>query len=247
VLLGDTQHRADREQAYADLLGTRQADGLITLLAHIPEVALPPPLPVVNACEYVKDPRITSVHVDNVAAARTAVRHLLGLGHRHIGFVTGPMNSPLSVDRDRGYEDALRAAGITRVPTLTAQGDFSVESGMRACGDLLDREPRLTAVFCSNDEMAIGVVREARMRGLQVPSDLSVVGFDDIHLARHYDPPLTTIAQPANALGSEAMSRLLEILEGGAPPPRKQILPTTLVVRDSTAPPRPIGAHRRKP
>jgi len=237
VLLGDTQHSKLREQKYADLLGTRQADGLITLLPHIPKITLPPPLPIVNACEYVKDRQITSVHVDNVAAARVATEYLLDLGHERIGFVTGPMKSPISIDRDRGYQEALQGAGIARDPALTANGDFSFESGMAAGERLLDANRWMTAVFCSNDEMAIGVIRAARGRGLQVPRDLSVVGFDDIHLARHYDPPLTTIAQPMGDLGSEAMSRLIEILNGTAGRPRKQVLPTQLVVRSSTLSP----------
>jgi LacI family transcriptional regulator, repressor for deo operon, udp, cdd, tsx, nupC, and nupG len=239
VLLGDTQYNRDREQVYADLLGTRQADGLITLLPHIPKITAVGRLPIVNACEYVKDRSITSVYVDNVAAAQEATEYLVTLGHRAIAFITGPMNSPISVDRDQGYEKALTHAGIKRNRRLTAEGDFSAESGIRAIESLFARAERFTAVFCSNDEMALGALRAIKSRGLRVPQDVSVVGFDDIRFARYSDPPLTTVAQPMGDLGREAMSMLIEILTGADVPPRKRILPTQLVVRGSTArPPR---------
>ena len=235
VLLGDTQNSRAREKAYAELLETKQADGLITLLPHIPPLAMPGPFPIVNACEYVKDKSVTSVYVDNEAAAHDAIAYLLTLGHRNIAFVTGPMDSPISIDRDRGYEQALHAAGIKRDRKLTAAGDFSVEAGIRAVESLLAKQQRFTAVFCSNDEMAIGALRAIKAKGLRVPEDMSVIGFDDIRFARYTDPPLTTIAQPKDELGREAMNMLIELLSGEDVPPRKRILTTQLVVRGSTA------------
>jgi LacI family repressor for deo operon, udp, cdd, tsx, nupC, and nupG len=235
VLLGDTQNSRVREKAYAELLETKQADGLITLMPHIPPLAMPGPFPIVNACEYIKDKSVTSVYVDNEAAAHEAITYLLTLGHRDIAFVTGPMDSPISIDRDRGYELALQAAGIKRDRRLTAIGDFSVEAGIRAVDSLLAKQQRFTAVFCSNDEMAIGAIRAIKSKGLKVPQDISVIGFDDIRFSRYTDPPLTTIAQPKDELGREAMNMLIELLRGVDVPPRKRILPTQLVVRGSTA------------
>jgi LacI family transcriptional regulator, repressor for deo operon, udp, cdd, tsx, nupC, and nupG len=235
VLLGDTQNSRVREKAYADLLATKQADGLITLLPHVPRIALSGPVPIVNACEYVKDKSITSVYVDNVAAAREGVEYLITLGHRDIAFVTGPMDSPISVDRDQGYEAALQFGGLKRDRKLTAIGDFSVESGIRAIDTLLAQGQRFTAVFCSNDEMAIGVIRAIKSSGLKVPEDISVMGFDDIRFARYMDPPLSTVAQPKDELGREAMNMLIEILRGTDVPARKRVLPTQLVIRASTA------------
>lgn len=237
VLLGDTQHSRAREQAYAALLATRQADGLITLLPHIPRIAMPGPLPIVNACEYVKDKAITSVYVDNVAAAHEATEYLVTLGHRRVAFISGPMTTPICVDRDKGYERALQKAGITRSPRLTALGDFSVESGIRSAESLFAQGEKFTAIFCSNDEMAIGAIQAIKARGLKVPDDISVVGFDDIRFSRYTDPPLTTIAQPKEELGREAMTLLIEIMTGVATEPRKRILPTQLVVRASAARP----------
>lgn len=237
VLLGDTQYSRSREQTYADLLSTRQADGLITMLPHIPRIANGVPQHIVNACEYVKDPAVASVYVDNVTAAGNATEYLLGLGHRAIAFVTGPMSSPICADRDQGYERALRAAGIKRNPRLTVHGDFSVESGIRGMEALFARKNPFTAVFCSNDEMAIGAIRAAKSAGMRVPEDLSVVGFDDIRFARYTDPPLTTIAQPKHELGREAMNMMLESLAEKNVPARKHILATQLIVRASAAPP----------
>ena len=238
VLLGDTQYSQDREQAYANLIDSRQADGLISLMPHIPTIearANSGRMPIVNACEYVKDRSITSVYIDNVAAASEATNYLLALGHRAVAFITGPMNSPISVDREKGYEAALSGAGAKRNRKLTIEGDFSVESGVRALDSLLARGERFSAVFCSNDEMAFGAIRALRARGKRVPEDISVVGFDDIRFARYFDPPLTTDAQPMSDLGREAMSMLIEILTGEDVPPRKRILPTQLIVRGSTA------------
>jgi LacI family repressor for deo operon, udp, cdd, tsx, nupC, and nupG len=234
VLLGDTQHSRIREKAYADLIATKQADGLITLLPHIPRVAVSGPLRIVNACEYVKDKSITSVYVDNAAAAKEAVEYLMTLGHRDIAFVTGPMDSPISVDRDQGYEQALQLGGLKRDRKLTVVGDFSVESGIRAVETLLAQDARFTAIFCSNDEMAIGALQAIKSKGLRVPEDISIIGFDDIRFARYMDPPLTTVAQPKDELGREAMSMLIEILRNNDVPARKRILPTHLVVRGSS-------------
>jgi LacI family repressor for deo operon, udp, cdd, tsx, nupC, and nupG len=173
--------------------------------------------------------------VDNTSAAKEAVEYLMTLGHRNIAFVTGPMDSPISIDRDQGYEQALQFGGLKRDRKLTAIGDFSVESGIRAVETLLAQDQHFTAVFCSNDEMAIGALQAIKSKGLRVPDDISIVGFDDIRFARYMDPPLTTVAQPKDELGREAMNMLIEILRGNDVPARKRILPTQLVIRGSTA------------
>ena len=235
VLLGDTQNSLAREQAYADMVATRQVDGLITLMRHIPKIQVAGRLPLVNACEYVKNRDISSVCVDNVAAAKAAVNHLLTLGHRRIAFVSGPGDSPISVDRQRGYEIALKQAGLSPSRSLIAPGDFSMESGVRATEYFLAQKQKFTALFCSNDEMAIGAMRALAAHGLQVPAHVSVVGFDDIRFARYTNPPLTTIAQPKNDLGREAMRMLIELLNDPNTPVLKRVLSADLIVRDSTA------------
>lgn len=243
VLLGETQSNLVREQAYADMVAARQADGIITMSHRVPKIPMQGRLPVVNACEYVKDRQISSVYVDNVAAAGAAVDYLVMLGHRDIAFIAGPRSSPICVDREQGYRLAMQRAKIPVDPALTASGDFSIEAGERAIELLLSQGQSFSAVFCSNDEMAIGAMRALSSQGLRVPEDVSVVGFDDIRFARYTSPSLTTIAQPKNALGREAMTMLIELLADPEVPPRKRVLSADLVVRGSTASPSP---RRRK-
>ncbi|MET3650726.1 LacI family DNA-binding transcriptional regulator [Dyella japonica] len=237
VLLGETQGSLVREQAYADMVAARQADGIITMSPRVPSIPIQGRLPVVNACEYVKDAQISSVFVDNVSAAGVAVDYLVMLGHRDIAFIAGPPASPICVDREQGYRQALQRAEIAINPALTAAGDFSIEAGERAIELLLSQGQSFTAVFCSNDEMAIGAMRALNARGLRVPDDVSIVGFDDIRFARYTTPALTTVAQPKNALGREAMGMLIELLNDSDVPPRKRILSADLIVRGTTAPP----------
>lgn len=235
VLLGETQSSMVREQAYADMVAARQADGIITMSHRVPAIPIDGRLPVVNACEYVKDKKISSVYIDNVAAAGAAVDYLVTLGHRDIAFIAGPSSSPICVDREQGYQLALQRAKIPANPALTAVGDFSIEAGERAIDLFLSQGQSFSAVFCSNDEMAIGAMRALISHGLRVPEDVSVVGFDDIRFARYTSPPLTTVAQPKNALGREAMTMLIELLNDPEVPPRKRVLSADLVVRGSTA------------
>ncbi|MFC4762881.1 LacI family DNA-binding transcriptional regulator [Dyella koreensis] len=236
VLLGETQSSLVREQAYADMVAARQADGIITMSHRVPAIPIDGRLPVVNACEYVKDSQISSVYIDNVMAAGAAVDYLVTLGHRDIAFIAGPSSSPICVDREQGYQLALQRAKIPANPALTAVGDFSIEAGERAIELFLSQGQTFSAVFCSNDEMAIGAMRALSAHGLRVPDDVSVVGFDDIRFARYTSPSLTTVAQPKNALGREAMTMMIELLNDPEVPPRKRVLSADLVVRGSTAP-----------
>jgi LacI family repressor for deo operon, udp, cdd, tsx, nupC, and nupG len=236
VLLGETQGSLVREQAYADMVAARRADGIITMSPRVPAIPLQGRLPVVNACEYVRDAQISSVYIDNVAAAGAAVDYLVMLGHREIAFVGGPPSSPISVDREQGYRLALQRAKIVAHPALIATGDFSIEAGERAAELLLAQGRPFSAVFCCNDEMAIGAMRALGSHGMRVPQDVSVIGFDDIRFARYTSPPLTTVAQPKNALGREAMAMMIELLGDPEVPPRKRVLAADLVVRGSTGP-----------
>jgi LacI family transcriptional regulator, repressor for deo operon, udp, cdd, tsx, nupC, and nupG len=236
VLLGETQSSLVREQAYADMVAARQADGIITMFHRVPAIPMNGRLPLVNACEYVKDSGISSVYVDNVAAASTAVDYLVALGHRDIAFLAGPSSSPICADREEGYHLALQRAGIKANTALTVVGEFSIEAGERAVESILAQGHAFSAVFCSSDEMAIGAMRALTSHGLRIPEDVSVIGFDDIRFSRYTTPPLTTVAQPKNALGREAMAMMIELLTDPEVPARKRVLAAELVVRGSTAP-----------
>lgn len=138
-----------------------------------------------------------------------AVTHLIEAGHRRIGLVLGPHGFRSALERRLGYEDALDRAAIPLQRTLIAQGDYTFESGMRAAERLLDLSPRPTAVFSSNDAMAAGVLHTARQRGLDVPRDLSIVGFDDTSIASHLWPPLTTVRWPIATMARAAAIKLI--------------------------------------
>ena len=244
VLLGDTQHDEQREQQYASMLLRREADGLIFLGHRLPKAAaalvrsLPHgKAPVVNGCEFSPSLGVPSVHIDNAKAAFEAVDHLCQLGHRRIGVVTGPMASPLSRDRLKGAM-ARANRDRARVSLTVAGGDFSIESGIAGGEQLLGGAKPPTGIFCFNDEMAIGVLHAARLRGLRVPDDLSVIGFDDIRFAQYLDPPLTTIRQPMRELGEATVRLLLNILRGNVKDTVSVTLPHALIMRSSTGAPR---------
>lgn len=242
LLLGDTQGNAEREMQYAERVTARQADGLITLNGQIPfanyrerlkkGAGLPP---IVNACEPASEPLVPHVGIDNREAASKAMQFLFELGHQRIGFVTGPMTSNLSKERLAGYRGALKAARIRADEQLIVSGDFTAESGSAATRVLLEMQRRPTAIFCSNDEMAIGAIKVLREQHVQVPAQMSVIGFDDIPLSRFFDPALTTILQPKISIGRRAMEVLTEVIAGKQQVTRSHILPFQLVVRDSTA------------
>jgi LacI family transcriptional regulator, repressor for deo operon, udp, cdd, tsx, nupC, and nupG len=245
VLVGDTQHDQEREERYALMLRRKEADGLIFLGHRLPresakfaETLAPRCAPVVNGCEFNPRLGVPSVHIDNAKAASEAMDHLYRLGHRRIGIVTGPLVSPLSRDRLRGATARAKTQKAER-DFVVMNGDFSIESGAAAAERLLGRRESPTAIFCFNDEMAMGAIETARRRGLRVPLDVSVVGFDDIRFARCVDPPLTTVAQPMRAIGEGTVRLVLEILNGeGTVLPESVTLPHTLTIRSSTAPPR---------
>lgn len=246
LLLGNTLGDDEMEAAYAKMVQTSQADGLIQLRAHNPfpetetsaddgiqDTGL---LPMVNACEVLDKAPCPTVVLDNRAAACAMTEHLLALGHRRIAMIKGPARSPLTRDRVAGYRDALQAAGVPFAEELLSPGNFSLQSGHSAAADLLARPNPPTAIFCENDEMAIGAIQRIKQQGLRVPEDISVAGFDDISFAAFADPPLTTIAQPAEEFGRTAVRLLIDMLEGRLSKAPKVILPFELITRASTGP-----------
>lgn len=238
VVVGDTGHDPLVEDQYAEMLSRREVDGLIFLGHRLPE-SLEALLarqgveaPIVNGCEYSPELGVPSVHIDNAAASDDAVEHLIGLGHRDIGVITGPPISPISRDRLSG---ALRAAlrhGL-RDRLEVRIGDYSAKSAFEQAQDLVARG--MTAIFCFSDEMAMGALSAIGGAGLSCPRDVSVVGFDDLPFARFFQPALTTIAQPKGLIGVRAVELLVDILRG-TPGEESQItLPHELIVRASTA------------
>lgn len=223
---------------YSELLLSQRVDGLIVSGPRVDDEELVSlvgdgfPIILQGSLPDVPAP---SVDVDNRAGARIAVEHLLGLGHRRIACITNaPLAYTAAADRLAGYRDALDAAGIPRDEGLVEEGAFDAASGHAAMARLLARAGDVTACFIASDVVAFGALRAVREAGLRVPADISVVGFDDIPLARHFDPPLTTVRLPANALGAAAGRALIARL-AGRPAVERTLLPTELIVRESTA------------
>jgi LacI family transcriptional regulator len=182
--------------------------------------------------------RATSyVSSDNVAGGAQAVSHLAGLGHRRIAVIHGPTDTLAGLDRLKGHRQGLEAAGLAYRDEYVTQGDFYVESGYRAARRLLALDEPPTAIAASSDLMAVGALRAAAEAGLAVPRDLSVVGFDDIMLAEHLQPGLTTLRQDKAGLGTAAARALLALVEDQAGPATPVTLPVELIVRGTTAPP----------
>lgn len=175
------------------------------------------------------------VSIDNEEASARMTRHLADLGHRRIGYIDGPRLLSTTHVRANGYRRGLEEAGLDHDPGLVVSGGFTSDGGSAATAALLDRYPDLTAVFASSDLMALGALSQLRHRGLDVPGDVSVAGFDDITAARYTAPPLTTVAVPMRQLGEDGFHILTRILKGDDVEP--VTLPTRLMLRDSTAPP----------
>ncbi|MGN9845793.1 LacI family DNA-binding transcriptional regulator [Nonomuraea sp. H19] len=179
------------------------------------------------------------VSAGNWNGGLVATRHLLELGHRRIGIITGPDYALSGRARFDGYRTALDMAGVPADPGLVACGDFLIEGGMAAAQRLLRLPDPPTAIFATNDGQAIGVYHAARRLGLRIPDDLSVVGFDDLPSVRWATPPLTTVRQPLTAMAAAATTMLLTLAHAGPLLQHRIELATELVVRESTAPPPP--------
>jgi LacI family transcriptional regulator len=201
--------------------------------------SLPRRVPVVLLNGDDGAPEHSSIRIDNRRGARLAVEHLVALGHRDIAFVAGPPGNSDAGERLRGYEEGVRASGREPQARLELPGDFSEESGARAGAAIAALVPRPTAVFAANDAMAVGCLAALREHGLEVPRDVSLVGFDDIPIARYLTPPLTTVQVPIAELGRYAMDAVLAAVEEGARETSAHaVLAPTLAVRASTARPR---------
>ncbi|MGW3204939.1 LacI family DNA-binding transcriptional regulator [Streptomyces sp. NPDC001135] len=182
------------------------------------------------------DPDVPSVGSANWNGGLAATRHLVQLGHRRIGIITGPEDMLCSLARLDGYRSALSMAGLVADPELVRYGDFHVEGGRERAAELLDLDDPPTAIFAGSDLQALGVLEAARLRDLRVPHDLSVVGYDDVPLAQWSSPALTTVHQPLREM-AEGATRMLLRLRSQEPVATRLELTTSLVVRQSTAAP----------
>ena len=221
-------------------LGRRRSDGVVLVVSELPAETLDRltatnvPVVLVDRTGN-SDPRLPSVGAANWSGALSATEHLLEQGHRRIGMISGHPRLACSAERIDGYHAALRRAGIPVDPDLVLHGDFFPEGGRARAAQLLSLPEPPTAIFAGSDLQALGVYEEARRRGLRIPDDLSVVGFDDISIARYVTPPLTTVRQPCSEMAAEAVRMVLSMKSADhLGPPTRIELATRLVVRAST-------------
>ncbi len=245
MIIGDLDGSPEKEARFASFMAAGQVDGAILLNGHLVGQSrdgrgqpFKTNVPMVALCEAIPGADIPQIVVDNRAAAQRMTEYLASLGHRRIGYVRGPADNVLERERFKGYSDGLRAAGLPFDGAFVWPGDYSLDAGAAAGDSILAREVRPTAVFSSNDEMAIGLMRTLISAGVRVPEDISVAGFDDIEFAAVVEPPLTTVHQPRRELGQTGATVLLDLLAGRAKAPRVR-LKTELVVRGSSGPAHP--------
>ncbi|NLI54345.1 MAG: LacI family transcriptional regulator [Clostridiales bacterium] len=228
------------ESLVESLFQKNRADGMITLACNRDDRWLESyasRYPLVQCSEYVEGAQIPHISVDNRAAARDTVSHLVSLGHRRIGIVTSANRYLSSADRLRGYRDALEEAGIDPDDSLVAyaSADYSFASGKQAARTLLEAADPPSAVFCVSDILALGVIAAAGKLGLQVPWDLSVAGFDDVDYTTMFHPYLTTVAVPCYELGRGSMLMLYDHIQQKPGAQSEVYLPHKIVLRESAA------------
>lgn len=240
LLLFTCNRGEESMQQFASQVSAQSFDGLLVIepegtLAYIEQLHARG-LPVVLIDDRAKQPLFPSVATTNRTGGETAAQHLLELGRHHPLVITGVERFGCTQERLEGFRDTYAAAGIELDPRLVIEGDFTHDSGRRGVQQALDAGLRFDAIFAHNDLTAGGAIQAVRETGRNVPNDVSVVGFDDIPYAQHTEPPLTTVHQPMRQMGQTAARLLMSYFDGKPLPEEPQVLPTTLIVRSSTAP-----------
>lgn len=230
--------RSDQDWEDTERFLTSHVDGVLLVSAHADD-------PLIERLARVAVPAVLSgrppggaelpfVDADNVGGARSAVEHLVERGRSVIATVAGPQDMAPGADRLKGYHEAIRTAGLEGDESLVQVGDFTIVSGERAASELLRARPDIDAIFAASDLMALGVVRAIERAGRRVPEDVAVVGFDDSMIAETARPPLTSVHQPVEEIGHRLIQILLAAMAGEGSIPTESVLPTHLVVRESS-------------
>jgi DNA-binding LacI/PurR family transcriptional regulator len=220
------------------LINKKKVDGVVVccfprLEARIQEIKKT--LPIVLLDNISSDKSLPSVTIDNFNSCRESTEYLWLQGHRRIGFISGLLDSDVSRDRLQGYQTALANHGIANDDGLVYKGDYSYESGERGADALLAQADPPTAIICANDSMAIGAMKVIQEKGMRVPEDVSVIGFDDIDVAARVFPPLTTNAAPIESIVHQSVELLISAIKGKDIDYKHVVLPTTFMLRGSCA------------
>ncbi|GAB1794463.1 LacI family DNA-binding transcriptional regulator [Priestia megaterium] len=238
LILFNTNTMMQREKTYTQLCRERRVDGAIIqgikkedpYLKEVVESDIP--------CVLVDIPvhsnSVGYVTTDNALGAKKAVEHLASLGHQHIGMINGHEDAFVSQERLNGYREALKKCGLSFRSEWVVSGNFEEKKAEKAARELINRHKEVTAIFCASDLMALGALKACKELGLQVPKDISIVGYDNIVLASYSSPNLTTVGQEVYQIGYQAADLLIEMLEGKETN-MKRYLDTKLIIRESTA------------
>jgi DNA-binding LacI/PurR family transcriptional regulator len=240
VILANSHAEPELEMRVVDRFSQRRVDGILVAASRVGALhsqrLAGARVPIVLINNQHPGDFAHSVGIDNVRSSAEMVKHLLALGHRRIAYIGDRLGLESDKERFSGYRASLREARLRLDEGLVMRGDGRPEEGEQRAGELLDLPARPTAIFCYNDMTALGALRAAAAKGLRVPADVSIAGFDDLFVASYTSPPLTTIRQPKKEMGRRAMSILLELLKGGETED-SVLLPGELIVRGSTAAP----------
>jgi len=242
LLLCNSNDDLEKEQYYLRMLQQRRVDGVLLLTPTAPSASqyltVRQAMPLVLIDIEARDTPLAAITVDHVLGGYLATRHLLDIGHRHIVFLSGPLHLSPCARMVQGYRQAMTEAGIpAEEQIVTIARRTELMDGYAGMADIIRRFPHATALATVSDLLAAGSLEAARQHNLRVPSDFSIVGYDDVPLASLLTPPLTTVAQDKMTLGSQAVKMLLEEIDSTPAKPRQITLPPELVIRQSTAQP----------
>lgn len=232
-------NEGDSPDSLRQLARNREVDGLILVWNHVPlsitDMLFESGIPFIVLGRRIRHPFASYIAPDNYAGARELMNHLLALGHRRIGFTARPAMGLTHEDRYRAYCDALEEAGIALAPELVVQTEVEPRSGYYAAARLLDLAEPPTAIFAFHDFVAIDAQQAIHDRGLRIPEDIALAGFDGLRISLVTSPPITTVRQPLETIGRESVAALLNLINDENHPPIQKVLPVELKVRESTA------------
>lgn len=236
VLIADTKRQASLEKYYLNAIQQHEYDGIISMSANVTRKLLEKfadDYPLVMAIQSIPDSQIPTVKIDNIAATSAVMKHLIRLGHKDIAHITSASDIFVYKERLDSYKSSLLQNNFPINPQLIKFGDSTITGGFEMTNQLIASGEKFTAIFAAGDTMAIGAIAALRQKGIRVPEDVAVVGFDDLEISSYYNPPLTTIRQPKHMIGQYAFSKLLSIMKGETVTNPVDVLPYELVIRES--------------
>ncbi len=247
IMLASTQNNANGEPEYIRLITERYVEGIIFAQPGLHSNQPDPPtdeyifdilqagMPVAAFSSFTLPimGRLIVIDIDNIGGGKQATQHLLRHGHSKLAMITGPLYRKAAEDRRKGFLSALTEAGITPDEDLIIEGDWSYQSGEQAVEKLLRRQKAFSAIFAQNDRMAMGAIKALRNRGLRVPEDISIIGYDDIAIAKYYVPPLSTVRQPIEQIGEIAVESIIRAIEERRERQEEVVLKTEIIERQS--------------